>query len=1042
VLIQRIFFCSLAFTVTATVAAVLWLTPATLRGEGRQWQQWVRQQRITAGTAAIDRLYNFQDTSAADATFSNHAGIIGQLTLELPQPEKSSKVFSLTEGRWPWKQAVRLRHAALHSRLSVPTRQAFSFHTWLRHFGEADAADSFYGTVCSVMSMGDGVHVGWCLQLLRPCNTLLFSIGQPKGATSVSVSSRVQIPEGLWTAVAGTWNGRELRLYVNGLLYAAVPWQGQYMPPKSHSRFRLGLAGNGSLAGCLEFDEVALFDRCLDAAEIAQLTWPELPVDKDQLQPLLTVGERLAAGKPESSAQSQTDSRVDESLNPQLTALQTLRRAEMERQLEQFDQAQADFESLSADPAAPDPLRLLAVHEATRTRLGIRPNWRLQQTADRPDQWSLCRDYPGDQQAADQIQSALQLFTAKRWMDDYESHTRPLLLNRCGSCHTIVPGPDAFTVARLQQQPAAANSASAWEQAFSQIATGNMPPQGHPPLAEYDRRMLIRWWKTRPPTAFCEQIPTEQNQQHYPGYVRTRRLTRLEYRNAIRDLLGIQLRPEELPPADASGGEGFDNVGDVLFTSPGHLDSWMSSTSAAVRRALQQDLAEPLPENRRLLSVFGQQLPPETPGAADPELIQKLLTATASRAWRRSPTTEETTQLLALYSTAAASAPSTLETLVLPLQAILLSPHFLFIVEPKPADGAEIARLTADELATRLALLLWSSIPDAPLRQSAESGKLLQSSELRAQMLRMLDDPRSSALGEAFGVQWLGLDEAAERRPDPELFPEYTPELAADFREEAIRTIAAIFRENRSVSELLAADSVWVNHRLASFYGLAHDLSEPPADGPDSWLRVSAADSGRGGTAVMAAVLTSTSYARRTSPVLRGKWLLQNLLGTSIEPPPPGIPALENADVGDQPATMRARLEAHRRDPDCAACHEVMDPLGFSLEHFDAIGRWRTQDNGLPVDATGSLPDGTSVNGPAGLKQALLARENEFLRHFTRRFLGYALGRSLTTIDDCIVERCLERLRDSDNRAHALLEEIILSYPFQHRYSMQSVAGP
>ncbi|MFM7036117.1 MAG: DUF1592 domain-containing protein [Planctomycetaceae bacterium] len=1036
--IQRFLLCSLACAAAVAVAAVLWLAPTTLPGEGRQWQQWRRQQRITAATAAIDRLYNFQDTAAADATFSNHAGIVGQLTLELPDPKKNSNAFSLTEGRWPWKQSVRLRHAALHSRLSVPTRQAFSFHTWLRHFGEANPADSFYGTVCSVMSMGDGVHVGWCLQLLRPCNTLLFSIGQPKGAPAVSISSRVQIPEGLWTAVAGTCDGRELRLYVNGLLYAAVPWQGPYMSPKSHSRFRLGLAGNGSLAGCLEFDEVALFDRCLDATEIARLTWPELPANNRQLQPLLMAGERLAAGKPDSSVLPQTDLRLAEPANSQLAALHTIRRAEMLRQLEQFDKAQADFESLSADPSAPDSLRLLAVHEATRIKLGIQPNWRLQHAADRPDQWSLCRDYTGDQQAADQIQSALQQFTAGRWMDDYESHVRPLLQNRCGGCHSTGFDPDAFTVARLQQHPAAANSASAWERAFSQITTGQMPPPGHPPLAEYDRRILVRWWKTRPPSAFCEQIPTEQNQQHYPGYVRTRRLTRLEYRNAIRDLLGVQLRPEELPPADASGGEGFDTVGDVLFTSPGHLDSWMSSTAAAVRRALQQDLAEQAPENRRLLSVFAPQPPPETPAAADPELIRSLLTKTASQAWRRSPAAEEITQLLALYTTAAESAPSTLEAVVLPLQAILLSPHFLFIVEPKPADGSEIARLTANELATRLALLLWSSIPDAQLRQSADSGKLLQPSELRAQMLRMLDDPRSMALGEAFGVQWLGLDEAAERKPDPQLFPEYSPELAADFRQEAIRTIAAVFRENRSLSELLAADSVWVNQRLADFYGLA----KPPAKSSDDWHRVSTAGSSRGGTAGMAAVLTATSYARRTSPVLRGKWLLQNLLGTAVEPPPPGIPALENADVGNQPATMRARLEAHRRDPDCAACHEVMDPLGFSLEHFDAIGRWRTHDNGLPVDASGRLPDGTDVNGPQGLKQALLARENEFLRHFTRRFLGYALGRSLTTIDDCIVERCLERLRDSDNRAHSLLEEVILSYPFQHRYSMQSATEP
>lgn len=1031
---QRLLFylsSSVIAVVALAICGVLYCSPENAAGEGADWLQWRRQQRITAGRSGIDRLYTFQDSTAAAAKFANQAGLVGRLSLESPDPGQSSNAFSVTEGRWPWKQAVRLRHAALHARLSVPTHQAFTFHTWFRHFGEADAAESFYGTVCSVMSMGDGVYVGWCLQLLRPCNTLLFSLGQPKGSAAVSISSRVQIPEGLWTAVAGTWDGSELRLYVNGLLYAAVPWQGACVPPRSHSRFRLGLAGNGSLAGCMEFDEVALFDRCLQADEIIRLTWPNLPVDSVPLKPLLDAGDQLAAGNLAGVTQTETampDQTHDHALP---RALLTLRRAEIQRELQQFDAARGNFESVAANPAVPEPLRLTALHESVRLQLGVKPSWRLQQTAMRPDQWKLCDDYSGDRTAVDRIQVALQQFAAERWMDDYRERIHPLLQSRCAACHTKPGGPDTFHVAQIDQAPVAANSAFVWDQAFSRIRSGQMPPAGHPSLDNHERRILERWWNKRPPSAFCEQIPTEQNQQHYPGYVRTRRLTRLEYRNAIRDLLGVQLRSEELPPAEASGGEGFDNVGDVLFTSPGHLASWMSSTSAAVRRALQRDLEQPDPQQRSLLTDFDVRLlAPGMPVAAAEE-VRPLLAATVAEAWRRNPAADELTALLRLYSTSAAAAASTLEALELPLQAILLSPHFLFVVEPEPADGLEVVRLSADELATRLSLFLWSSIPDAALRASAESGELLESPELRRQLDRMLRDPRSRALGEAFGVQWLGLDETAERRPDPQLFPEYTEELAADFREEAIRTIAGLFQENRPLTELLAADTVWVNARLAHFYGL-------PGPNGSGWFRVSAGTTQRGGTTALGAVLTATSYAGRTSPVLRGKWLLQNLLGTPIEPPPPGIPALEEADVGDQPPTMRARLEAHRRDPDCAACHEVMDPLGFSLEHFDAIGRWRTQDNGLPVDAQGLLPDGTQVNGPAGLKQALLAREDEFRRHFIRGLLGYALSRSLTSLDDCVVDRCLERLREDHGRVRGLLEEIILSYAFQHRYSMQS----
>ncbi|MFM8474391.1 MAG: DUF1587 domain-containing protein, partial [Planctomycetaceae bacterium] len=743
VLSPRLLFGLFSAVIVVAISGVLYCSPGSAPGEGIEWLQWRRQQRITAGLSGIDRLYTFQDATAAAAKFANQAGLVGRLSLELPDPGKSSDAFSVAEGRWPWKQAVRLRHAALHSRLSVPTHEAFSFHTWFRHFGEADAAESFYGTVCSVMSMGDGVHVGWCLQLLRPCNTLLFSLGQPKGSAAVSISSRVQIPEGLWTAVAGTWDGRELRLYVNGLLYAAVPWQGACVPPKSHSRFRLGLAGNGSLAGCMEFDEVALFDRCLQAEEIARLTWPDLPRESTALKPLLDAGDHIAAGKFAGVTQSEA-AIPDQAHDHQLPgALLTLRRAEVQRELQLFEAARGNFESVAANPAVPEPLRLTALHQSVRLQLGVRSRWRLQQTAMRPDQWTLCNDYSGDQAAADRIQLALQQFAAERWLDDYRERIHPLLQSRCAACHSQPDDPDAFTVADIGRAPASANSAFVWDQAFSRIREGQMPPAGHPSLDNHERRTLERWWKKRPPSAFCEQIPTEQNQQHYPGYVRTRRLTRLEYRNAIRDLLGVQLQSHELPPAEASGGEGFDNVGDVLFTSPGHLASWMSSTGAAVRRALRQDLEQSDPQQRSLLAEFESvRLAPGVP-VAGAEEVRPLLAATAARAWRRIPAENELTPLLRLYDTAAGSAASTPEALELPLQAILLSPHFLFVVEPEPVDGVEVVRLSADELATRLSLFLWSSIPDAALRASAESGRLLESAELRRQLDRMLRDPRS-----------------------------------------------------------------------------------------------------------------------------------------------------------------------------------------------------------------------------------------------------------------------------------------------------------
>lgn len=1011
------------------VAAVLFNSPQSVPGSGTTWQHWQRQQRILTAQPNICRLYNFQDATAARGHFSNHAGLLHPLSLENRNPENAQKVFSLVEGRFPWKQAARLKHGALHARLSVPSTRAFTFHTWIRHFGEANPADSFYGTVCSIMSMGDGVNVGWCLQLQRPCNMLLFCMGQPAHRTAIGLPSLTQLPEEVWTPIAGTWDGEHLRLYIRGMLCAQGRYAGPYFPPAAHSRFRLGVAGNGSLAACVEFDEVALFDRCLSDEEILLMAWPELPADEESLTPLLSAGQQLVTGEfdnAESLLQPNDPLAKESAL---LQALIHFRRAEVLPHLRREKDAQELFQRLFDDASLPDTLRLAASNEQLLLKHGAkRPQPGLVSAA-RPDQWTLCREWEGHAATATDYRRALQDVASQRWHEEYAAQIRPLFSNRCGSCHNVNIDPDKFRTTGLNEHPSAANSAAIWELAVAHIRNGQMPPADHPQLSEPERAVIERWWKQRPSNAFCEQIPTESNQQYYPGYIRNRRLTRMEYRNAIRDLLGVTLSEDELPAADASGGEGFDNVGDVLFTSPSHIAAWMRCTQTAITRTLQQDLTAAGPENLRLLTqelattLRTSQAPPNY------SVLQPFIESFASRAWRRTPQPDELAQLQTLYNSTELGddTASTLAALELTLQAILLSPHFLFIVEPQSPDGQEIIPLSADELATRLSLLVWSSVPDEPLQEAARSGRLLQPAELRRQLQRMLADPRSRALGESFGVQWLGLDEASERRPDPSLFPEFTATLKDSFREEVIRTVADVFQNNRPTTELLAAESIWVNEQLARFYGVT-----PPSG--SSWEQVSVGDSQRGGVAALGAVLTATSYAHRTSPVLRGKWLLQNLLGETVHPPPTGIPSLESADTGNRPPTMRARLEAHRRNPDCAGCHEVMDPLGFSLEQFDPIGRWRTESDGHPVDASGLLPDETPITGLAGLKQALLQRQDQFHRHFTRKLLGYALGRPLTPLDDCLVENCLNRLKTNGFKARILLEEITLSYAFQHRY--------
>jgi hypothetical protein len=294
----------------------------------------------------------------------------------------------------------------------------------------------------------------------------------------------------------------------------------------------------------------------------------------------------------------------------------------------------------------------------------------------------------------------------------------------------------------------------------------------------------------------------------------------------------------------------------------------------------------------------------------------------------------------------------------------------------------------------------------------------------------MLADPKARDFAESFATQWLGIGALGQTvRPDSVRFPEFDDQLSTDMRAEAVALVDTIFRENRSLLELLDCDYALVNSRLAQHYGL-------PAVEGDELRRVTLEDGRRGGVLGLGAVLTATSYPLRTSPVIRGKWVLETLLGSVVPPPPPNAGKLPDDDhAAARDLTFRQQLEAHRTKPECAACHSRMDPLGFGLENFDAIGRWRHHQNGQPVDSSGQLPSGETFSGPAQLKHVLLSHKDEFIHNLTRKMLGYALGRGLNKFDDCVVERGVQTLAANDYRPSALIETIVLSYPFQHRYA-------
>jgi hypothetical protein len=635
------------------------------------------------------------------------------------------------------------------------------------------------------------------------------------------------------------------------------------------------------------------------------------------------------------------------------------------------------------------------------------------------------------------LQADEQTEKVQRWKKSYEEKILPIIEARCVQCHRGEKVEGEFDLSRFPNGDAAVEAGDAWERVAKRIRLNEMPPQGSPGLNDEQKGQFQHWVDSRPNQDLCKQLASDETQSWYQGHVMSRRLTQTEYRNSIRDLVGLPLLTGEEPPQDGAGGEGFDTVGDSLFTSTIHLESYLAIADRLIDTALPDDVSDLSSErlavrDRLLGSDTTALLAGSFPG--DSETAKRVISHFARRAWRRPVTEDETLRLLTLYESAIRRNQSFIAAIREPLKAVLVSPHFLFVVETEPGESG-VLRLTSHQLVTRLALFIWSSIPDDELMRSADSGAILEEEELRLQVRRMLADSRARALGENFGLQWLGLRNFANVHPDAEVFPEFESALSTEMREEAIAFVSGVFRNNRPLTELITADYVIVNGRLAELYGI--DL---PDDAP--WQTVSTGDGRRGGVVTMASVLTASSYPRRTSPVLRGRWILEELLGSQVPPPPPNVPALDDNPTNTQGLTLRQRLEVHREKPECASCHDRMDPLGFGLENFDGIGRWRDTDNGQPIDTAGKLPSGDSFSGPAELKAVLMNRSGEFQQHFIRKLLGFALGRELNKFDACIVESCLKKLQENELRSQILIEEIALSYPFQYRYYKQSEPVP
>jgi hypothetical protein len=511
-----------------------------------------------------------------------------------------------------------------------------------------------------------------------------------------------------------------------------------------------------------------------------------------------------------------------------------------------------------------------------------------------------------------------------------------------------------------------------------------------------------------------------------PGPFVIRRLTKAEYGNTLHDLFGVDPAiAHELP--DEVFGEGYLNT-----LSPLQLEQYLGIANDVLDRILAPKGAPPTEIEKRL---FGE---PPAPGVDARAAARNVARSLARSAYRRPPSDAELDVLVGVFDLARQNKLAYPAALRLVLKAVLVSPQFLFITPAGEAEaGRDIVPLDDYQLASRLSYLLWATTPDAELSALADNGQLHEPETLKAQVKRMLEDPRSRALFDGFGAQWLGLGSLDTKTFDTAKFPQMTREMRTAMYDEARLFFESIVRENRSVINFVDADYTFLNSTLAPIYGL-----EKTVTGPEM-RRVHLSDANRGGILGMPGVLATTSFPNRTSPVKRGVWVLEQVLGEHVPPAPPNVPALDKQDqkkVANM--TLRQRTELHRTNAVCANCHKILDPIGFGLENFDAIGRWRDQDDtGGAIDAAGELPGGKHFTSPKELKAIIAARTKELSRNLTEKLLAYALCRQLEGYDEIVVDRLMENITKNDGRMQTLITEVVTSYPFTHRRIQEQLAS-
>ncbi len=614
---------------------------------------------------------------------------------------------------------------------------------------------------------------------------------------------------------------------------------------------------------------------------------------------------------------------------------------------------------------------------------------------------------------------------------DFTTQIRPVLDKHCFSCHNVGKVAGGINLEKYESEGSLVENGEIWLKVIKQVQSGQMPPSHKPTPSPEEHDIIVKG---------INKILIKSLAENNPGRVTIRRLSHNEYQYTVFDLVGVEFDAKSFFPADGSGGGGFDNYARTLFVTPLKFERYYEAAEFVLEEAYSQpelwSSIVPFQYEQKwweqlgnwgLDLLYDEYTPINSPVVAAESIIYPF----ASKAFRRFLKNEDKEKLTTLFQKVYDGLEDTpnperfnlsiLET----LKAVLISPNFLYrIEEESPYDGPY--PLSNFELASRLSFFLWSSMPDEELFQAAYREDLHDPRVLNKQVTRMLNDPKAKRFAESFVTQWLGIAKLKESSPvDPEKFPEFTPDLRQAMYRQTVEFFNHCMTESKTFLDLLNSDYTFLNEDLANHYGIEGVHG-------DAFRKVQLAESTRGGVLGMGSVLAATSLPLRTSPVLRGKWVLEEILGTPPPPPPPDVGELpEEANTGE--LSFRDLLAVHRDNPACMSCHLKMDPIGLGLENFDAIGRWRNAYEKDPIDASGVLASGEPFEGPNELKQILVEKKATFARNLSEKMFTYATGRSIQFVDEPTLQKLQKNLLNNNFNPEYFIKELVNSYAFRYK---------